>query len=473
MIYRCVMRTNTLVGILLVSSLLAACASTPVPVSPTGATAVQPVTLTVSAASDLTYAFGEIGKQFEAETGHKVVFNFGSTGQLTQQIEQGAPVDVFAAANVSFVEDLERQGLILPDTKQLYARGRITLWTRADSPLQITSLADLTRPEVRRIAIANPDHAPYGVAARQAMQTAGIWEAVQSKLVLGENVRQTLQYAETGNVDVAIVALSLSVPAAGGTSGRWTLIPQDLHPPIDQALAVIKGTKHEAAARAFATFVNGPQGRQIMRKYGLVLPGEEPDPMNWQPLLLSLQVTAVATVLMVVCGLPLALLLARRRFRGAALVETLVSLPLVLPPTVVGYYLLLVLGRGSPTVEWFGWQILFTWGAAAIASAIMGFPLFVLISARGHRRRRSGVGARRAHVGLVGTRGDAPHHPAAGATRHPGRPGAGGDTRIGRIRRDLDGRRQHPRDVRRRCRWRFTMRCRTGSMIKPTRWFCC
>ena len=100
--------------------------------------------------------------------------------------------------------------------------------------------------------------------------------------------------------------------------------------------------------------------------------------MSWQPLLLSLQVTAVATVLMVVCGLPLALLLARRRFRGAALVETLVSLPLVLPPTVVGYYLLLVLGRGSPTVEWFGWQILFTWGAAAIASAIMGLPLFVL-----------------------------------------------------------------------------------------------
>ena len=261
---------------MLIAWLLGACTGVPAPAGPTGTTAAAPATLTVSAASDLTYAFGEIGKQFEAETGHKVVFNFGSTGQLTQQIEQGAPVDVFAAANVSFVEDLERQGLILPDTKQMYARGRITLWTRADSPLQITSLADLTRPEVRRIAIANPDHAPYGVAARQAMQTAGIWEAVQPKLVLGDNVRQTLQYAETGNVDVAIVALSLSVPAAGGTSGRWTVIPQELHPPIDQALAVIKGTKHEAAARAFATFVNGPQGRQIMRKYGLVLPGEEP-----------------------------------------------------------------------------------------------------------------------------------------------------------------------------------------------------
>lgn len=276
MIYRHLMRSNLLNGMLLIAGLLAACASTPGPVSPTGATAAQPATLTVSAASDLTYAFTEIGKQFEAETGHRVVFNFGSTGQLTQQIEQGAPVDVFAAANVSFVEELERQGLILPDTKQLYARGRITLWTRADSPLQITSLADLTRPEVRRIAIANPDHAPYGVAARQAMQTAGIWEAVQPKLVLGENVRQTLQYAETGNVDAAIVALSLSVPAAGGTAGRWMVISQELHPPIDQALAVIKGTKHEAAARAFAAFVNGPQGRQIMRKYGLVLPGEEP-----------------------------------------------------------------------------------------------------------------------------------------------------------------------------------------------------
>jgi molybdate transport system substrate-binding protein len=252
--------------------LLAGCQA--IPASPQR----QPVTITVSAAADLTYAFGEIGKQFEAETGHKVVFNFGSTGQLAQQIEQGAPVDLFAAANVSFVEDLEQQGLILPDTVQLYARGRITLWTRADSSLQITRVEELTGPEIGRVAIANPDHAPYGMAARQAMQTAGVWEAVQPKLVLGENVRQTLQYAETGNVDVAIVALSLSVPAAaaGGEPGRWTLIPQELHPPIDQALAVVKGTQHEEAARAFAAFVNGPQGRPIMRKYGFVLPGEEP-----------------------------------------------------------------------------------------------------------------------------------------------------------------------------------------------------
>ncbi len=262
--------------------LLAACVAPPMPVvtqaPATRTSGPAPVTLTVSAAADLTYAFQEIGARFEAETGQKVVFNFGSTGQLAQQIEQGAPVDLFAAANVSFIDDLAQQGLILPDTVQLYARGRVTLWTRADSPLQITQVSDLARTEITRIAIANPDHAPYGVAAREALQTAGVWEAVQSKLVLGENVRQTLQYAETGNVDVAIVALSLSVPAAAsaGQPGRWTLIPEELHAPIDQALAVIRGTPHEAAARAFAAFVNGAQGRPIMRKYGFVLPGEEP-----------------------------------------------------------------------------------------------------------------------------------------------------------------------------------------------------
>lgn len=208
---------------------------------------------------------------FEEETGVKTTFNFGSTGQLSQQIERGAPVDLFAAANVTFVEELEREGLILSDTKALYARGFIVLWTREDSPLRIERLEDLLRPEVRRVAIANPDHAPYGVAAREALQSAGVWEAVQPRLVLGENVRQTLQYAETGNVDVAIVALSLVVVTPGG---RWAPIPQGLHRPIDQALAVVKGTRHEQEARAFAAYINGPVGRPVMRRYGFVMPEE-------------------------------------------------------------------------------------------------------------------------------------------------------------------------------------------------------
>jgi len=231
-----------------------------------------PVTLTVSAAADLTPAFEELAKLFVDESGIKVTFNFGSTGQLTQQIEQGAPVDLLAAANVSFVDELERQNLILSDTRALYARGRITLWTRNDSPLKLEHLDDLAQPEVRRIAIANPEHAPYGEAARQALQSAGIWDRVSSRLVFGENISQALQYAETGNVDAAIVALSLSV----NSKGRWVLISDQLHQPLNQALAVIRSTRHEAEARRFASFINSPRGRTIMRKYGFILPGEEP-----------------------------------------------------------------------------------------------------------------------------------------------------------------------------------------------------
>ena len=220
--------------------------------------------LTVAAASDLTQAFEELGREFEANNNTKVVFVFGSTGMLTRQIENGAPMDLFAAANVDYVDQLEQKGLIVPGTKAIYARGRIAMWTAADSPLKLSTIADLRRPEVKRIAIANPDHAPYGLAAQQALQKAGLWEEVKSKLVYGDNIRQTLQYAETGNVEVAIVALSLSVQS----NGRWVLIPEELHKPIDQGIGVLKETKAEQPARAFAEFVNGPQGREILKKYG-------------------------------------------------------------------------------------------------------------------------------------------------------------------------------------------------------------
>jgi molybdate transport system substrate-binding protein len=231
-----------------------------------------PQSVTVSAAADLTPAFQEIGREFERQEGTKVVFNFGSTGQLAQQIEQGAPVDLFAAANVSFIDGLEQKGLVVNDTKALYAQGRITLWTRADSALKLERVEDLARPEVKRVAIANPEHAPYGAAAREALQAAGVWEAVQPKLVYGENISQTLQYAESGNADAAVVALSLSTQS----KGRWALIPAELHKPLNQALAVIRGTRHEQEARRFAAFVNSPKGREVMRRYGFVLPGEEP-----------------------------------------------------------------------------------------------------------------------------------------------------------------------------------------------------
>ncbi len=230
--------------------------------------------LTVSAASDLTPAFQEAGKLFEQQNGTRVVFNFGSTGQLTQQIEQGAPVDLFAAANVSFIDELERKGLIIPETKALYAQGRLTIWTRKDSTLRIDRVEDLARSEVKRVAIANPEHAPYGMAAREALKRAGIWDAVSPRLVFGENISQTLQFAESGNVDAAIVALSLSI----NSNGTWKLIPAELHNPLNQTLAVIKGAKNEAAARKFAAFIDRPEGRSVMRRFGFLLPGEEAAP---------------------------------------------------------------------------------------------------------------------------------------------------------------------------------------------------
>lgn len=224
--------------------------------------------LTVAAASDLTPAFEQIGREFEATQKIKVVFVFGSTGMLTRQIENGAPFDLFAAAKVSYIDQLDAKGLIVPETKRVYARGRITMWTIADSTLKLQKIEDLARPEFHRIAIANPDHAPYGQAAREALTTAGVWQTVQPKLVYGDNIRQTFQFAKTGNVEVAIVSLSLSVES----KGRWVLVPEELHKPIDQGMGIIKGTKNEQAAREFSDFVNGAKGREIMKKFGFTFP---------------------------------------------------------------------------------------------------------------------------------------------------------------------------------------------------------
>lgn len=220
--------------------------------------------LTVSAAADLTEAFGEIGRRFRKETGVAVSFNFGSTGQLARQIEQGAPVDVFAAANVIFIEELERQGLILAETRRIYGRGRIAIWSRGTARRPPERLEDLRQPWVRRIAIANPEHAPYGMAAREAIESAGLLAELSPRLVPGENVRQALQYAETENVEAAIVARSLCREGVG----RWTLIPAELHRPLNQALAVIRTTKHREAAIRFAEFVTSDEGQEILGRYG-------------------------------------------------------------------------------------------------------------------------------------------------------------------------------------------------------------
>ncbi len=227
-------------------------------------------TITVAAAADLQFAFTEIAEHFEAQTGHKVILVFGSTGQLARQIEHGAPYDLFAAANIGFIDDLAQKGLIVPESVALYARGRIALVVNKRAGVQVANLKDLTSANIKRVAIANPDHAPYGLAAKQALQRAGIWDTVEPKLVLGENVRQALQFVQAGDVPAGIVALSVvNVPEVA-----YTLIDSDLHEPLDQALGVISASRNQATAIDFARFVNGAQGRPIMRKYGFLLPDE-------------------------------------------------------------------------------------------------------------------------------------------------------------------------------------------------------
>lgn len=249
-------------------ALLTACAAPaadPTPVAPSASEE-----LNVAAAADLQFAFTKIAERFEQETGHKVTLVFGSTGQLAQQIENGAPYDLFAAANIQYIEDLATKNLVLPDSVALYARGHIVLAVNRRSGVTATALTDLLSSNIRHIAIANPDHAPYGLAARQALESAGLWTQLQDKLVFGENVRQTLQFVQTGDAEAGIVALSVAnVPEI-----TWTLIDDALHQPLDQALAVVASSPRPEIARKFAAFISGEQGRLVMRQYGFVLPGE-------------------------------------------------------------------------------------------------------------------------------------------------------------------------------------------------------
>lgn len=234
--------------------------------------------LLVAGASDLMPAFTVLGEQFEEATSEQVVFNFGSSGQLAQQLIEGAPMDLYASANVSFVEQVLDAGVGDPDTQATYAFGRIAIWSPDDAWGGWESLDDLADDEaVRTIAIANPDHAPYGLAARQALETAGLWDTLQPRLVYGENISDTQRLAATGNADVAIVALSLALAADEAGDGRWVLLEENLHQPLQQELVVTAEDPDRAALAAeFIDFVNSEEGREVMRRFGFLLPGEQP-----------------------------------------------------------------------------------------------------------------------------------------------------------------------------------------------------
>jgi molybdate transport system substrate-binding protein len=233
--------------------------------------------LLIAGAADLRPAFTELGRTFEAATGERVVFSFGSSGQLAQQLLEGAPMDLYASANVAYVEQVLAAGVGDPATQTTYAYGRLAIWSPTPRWGGWQDLADVAADgSVTSVAIANPDHAPYGLAAAEALTRAGVEDEVAPKLVYGEHVADAQRLAASGNADVAIVALSLALASDEAGEGRWQLLDADLHEPLQQDLLVVAEEEVRAAlAHRFVEHVASPEGREVMRRFGFVLPGEE------------------------------------------------------------------------------------------------------------------------------------------------------------------------------------------------------
>ena len=233
--------------------------------------AAQP--LTIAAASDLQAVFPEVAARFEKETGRKVSLAFGSSGNFFTQIENGAPFDLFFSADIDYPRRLEAAGQTERGSLYSYAVGKIVLWARADAGIDVgRGLSVLTDARVRRIAIANPVHAPYGRAAVAALQRAQLYDRVKAKLVVGENISQAAQFVQSGNAEAGILALSLALAPALRTSGSYVEIPQSHYSPIAQAAVVLRASRNKEAARQFLAFIRRPDIVRLMQDFGFAVP---------------------------------------------------------------------------------------------------------------------------------------------------------------------------------------------------------
>ncbi len=229
--------------------------------------------ITIAAASDLTFALRDIAGRFEKERGQNVRLSFGSSGNFYSQIVNGAPFDLFFSADLEYPKRLEASGLVEPGSFYRYATGRLVLWLRADSKLDINSgLPLLLDPSIRKIAIANPAHAPYGRAAEASLQKAGIYARVANKLVLGENISQAAHFVESGNADAGLLALSLALAPAMKSAGQYYVVPENLYPRIDQGCVILKSSRQKAAAWEFLKFLKRPEMADLMKQYGFAVP---------------------------------------------------------------------------------------------------------------------------------------------------------------------------------------------------------
>ena len=230
--------------------------------------------ITIAAASDLNFAFKELVVEYEKTTGNHVKLSLGSSGNFYAQIQNGAPFDLYFSADIGYPRKLEEAGLTVSGSLYRYAVGRIVLWAGTASRLDVSKGLDVLRdPGIKKIAIANPKHAPYGRAAVAAMESFKVYESVKDKLILGENISQAAQFIESGACDIGVIALSLAMAPAMSGKGVYWEIPVEAYPPLEQGAVILKQSKNQAAAWRFLEFLQGSQGQDIMRRYGFTLPG--------------------------------------------------------------------------------------------------------------------------------------------------------------------------------------------------------
>ena len=231
--------------------------------------AAPPERLHVAAAADLQFAMKELAAKYEAKTKQVVEVVYGSSGNFYTQIQNGAPFDLFFSADITYPTRLVDQGLADKQSLYRYALGRLAVWAPSDEQLHVSTkgFQSLLDPRVSRIAIANPEHAPYGKAAVAALEKAGIFNQVKSKLVYGENISQAAQFVQSGNAQVGLVALSLATSPPMQNGDRW-LVPTEFHPPLEQAVVIVSATTNRKAAADFLDFVRSAEGRQILSQYG-------------------------------------------------------------------------------------------------------------------------------------------------------------------------------------------------------------
>jgi len=229
--------------------------------------------LTIAAAADLQFAMFDLGARFQKESGTSVKLLYGSSGNFAQQIQNGAPFDVFFSANLDYPKQLEASGLTEPGTFYQYASGKLVIWVPNESKLDFAmGLKALLDPVVHKIAIANPQHAPYGKAALAALQQEKIYDQVKDKLVLGENISQAASFVTSGAADVGMVALSLALSPNMKDLGRYVEIPSGDYPAIEQACVILRSSKNKAAAQRFLGFMKTAAAKEVLRDYGFEVP---------------------------------------------------------------------------------------------------------------------------------------------------------------------------------------------------------